>query len=194
MIKNIIKITIISLALISSLNAKEDKYFLSVSGGLSIMSVSQNNQVGSIDLGTKPDTKGLNLNFEVGYNYTPNTFATAGISYLKYSDVKLYNYLVSYNKRLKEMPYNTYIGLVGGISNIELTKSLMGGATPSDSSGRELAIGIQIGFEKKLDNDLIFFAQYQFLKAKHTTTLESSPARSELIRDNFSNISFGVRW
>lgn len=38
------------------------------------------------------------------------------------------------------------------------------------------------------------FAQYQYLKVKHSTTVESGTARSNIERDNFSKVTFGLRY
>ena len=171
---------------------KDKKYFLEVSTGLSVMSVSQYDRTGSMTL-KKPDDKGFNLNFAVGYNYSKDTFATVGVYHHKYSDTKFYNYLVTYNKKLKDMPYNAYAGLVGGISYIEITKAQIN-APILKSKSRKLALGVQVGFEEPLEKDLTLFGQYRYLKAEHTTSLESNPAKSDLIRDDYSTFSIGVRW
>ena len=172
---------------------KDEKYFLEVSTGLSMMSVSQYDRTGSMTLGSQPDDKGLNLNLAIGYNYNKDTFSTFGLYHHRYSDTKFYNYLFTYNKRLKDMPYNAYVGLVSGISYIEITKAQINAPILKPKS-RKLALGVQVGFEESLDKDLILFGQYRYLKAKHTTSLESNPAKSDLIRDNYSTFSVGLRW
>ncbi|MCK5109985.1 MAG: hypothetical protein KAQ94_00570 [Arcobacteraceae bacterium] len=170
-----------------------EKYFIGVSAGYSQMKVIQNDKVGSLSLGTQPDEKGLNLNLELGYKYNSNYFSTVSYSLIKYNDIKLHNYLASYNKVFNDIRYKPYLGIVGGISYIELTKSHINSQL-TDKTGQRFAIGFQTGFEKELYKSFNFFTQYQYIKAKHLTSLESSNAKSELIRDNYSNLSFGIRW
>jgi hypothetical protein len=171
----------------------DNKYFLAVSTGLSQMSVKQNDKVGSFPiLSLQPDTQGMNLNVELGYNYTKDTFVTVGLHHQKYNDINLYNYLVSYNKKL-DYKYNPYIGVIAGISYIELTKSHINSTLP-DKQGRELVYGLQTGLEHKLKKDLTLFTNFQYLKANHKTELLSRPAESEFERDDYTSISFGVRW
>lgn len=186
------RILIISMTLVTFLSANDDKYFVGVSIGASKLSVSQNDKVGSISLGTQPDTEGVNANIEIGYKHNMEFFSTLSYSQVKYSEVKLHNYLISYNKTFNKSSYKPYIGVVAGISYIELRKSLINGNT-IDKEGKKSVIGVQTGFEKELNDHLVFFSQYQFLKAKHSTSVESNSAKSELIRDNYSNISLGLR-
>lgn len=189
------KKTILLLTTIVSLNASEisSKYFYEVSTGLSHMSVKQNDQIGSIILGESPDKNGYNLNMNLGYNYSDDTFVTIGLNHQAYHEVKLYNYLASYNKRL-DYQYNPYVGIVGGVSYIELTKSPMPSVPIMDELGRRLALGFQMGTEHKLDKKYTLFTQYQYLHAKHKTKLVSNPAVSQLVQNDYSSFSIGVRW
>jgi len=92
------------------------------------------------------------------------------------------------------MPYDVYVGVVGGISFIEITKSPIANLDISDAKGRKFALGFQTGFEYPLENNLKFFTQYQYLKAEHKTNIHSKTANAQTMRDNYSNISFGLRW
>ena len=194
MLYKITKTVILTLLLVTSLKAVDtNRYFIGTSIGYSFMSVKQNDITGSMILGTKPDDTGVNLNLELGYNFTEDTFFTIGLNHQRYNDIKLYNYLVSYNLRLKNISYNPYIGIVGGISYIELTRGHINSPL-LDTKGKEFAIGAQVGFEYPLKNNFLLYGQYQLLKAEHKTSLESTPAKSELIRDWYNNLSIGVRW
>ena len=192
MIKKIIKISLISLALLSSLNASDHKYFLGLSTGISTMTVDKKDQVGSVSLITQPDDNGASFNLELGFSYNLTTFMTIGVNHQKYNDIKLYNYLISFNKKIKPIP-SLYAGVLLGMSYIELTKEHID-LPILDKRGKKFAIGAQIGYEKTINNNLIFFTQYQYLKAKHKTLLETTTASSELVRDNYSIISVGIRW
>ena len=198
MINKIIKIALIGSTLVLSLGAtdisKENKYFLGISTGISHISSEYSNLEGSFSNVTKPDRSGLNLALELGYKYDKSTFSTVSYNYIQFSDAKLHNYLVSYNKKLQDMPYNMYVGVVAGISYLDLTKSPVANLPITDGSGGKFAIGFQTGFEYKLSKDLRLFTQYQYLKAKHTTNITSGTARAETTRDNLSNLNFGIRW
>jgi len=198
MINKIIKTTLISLVLTISLNAKDiktnDKYFLGTSIGITNISSDYITTTGSFTNVTSPDTSGLNLTLELGYKYNKSTFSTVSYNYIQLSDAKLYNYLISYNKRLQDLPYNMYVGIVTGVSYIKLTKSPVANLAINDALGRKFTLGFQAGLEYPLDNDLIFFTQYQYLKVKHNTFITSGSAKANTIRDNFSNLSFGIRW
>lgn len=189
-IKIIISMIVITISLYGDVENK--KYFIGLSTGSSKMDVTQNDKIGSISIGTPLDNKGSNFNIELGYRYNLKYFSTISYSLIKYNDIKLHNYLVSYNK-VFDNQYNPYLGLVGGVSYIELTKSHINSSLP-DEKGRKFAIGVQGGLEINIDKNLDFFFQYQYLKAKHITIVESSPARSEFARDNHSNLSIGIRW
>ncbi len=198
MIKRILQITILGSSLALPLSAndiqKDNKYFLGVSSGISHLFTEYSNISGSFSNTKEADTSGLNLAIELGYKYDKNTFSTVSYNYIQFSDAKLYNYLVSYNKVLENAPYDMYVGVVTGMSYLELTKSPVSNLPISDGRGGKFAIGFQTGFEHKLSKDLTFVTQYQYLKAKHTTSIASGTASAEIVRDNFSNLNFGVRW
>jgi len=167
------------------------RYFIGISTGLSKISVNQNKlSAGNITLGTQPDKSGRSINLEIGQRFSKNTFATISYSYIKHSDIKLENYLLSYNYKYSN---DIYVGVVGGISALTITKSLINGI-PTDPKGFSKALGIQVGYEKKINTDITFVTQYQYLKTKHKTTLTASGVRAELVRDNQANITFGIRW
>lgn len=198
MISKIIKAVVLSSILVVFVEANEtienDKYFLGVSTGLTYTSSDYVTKIGSFTNVTNPDKSGFNLALELGYNYNKSTFSTLSYSYIEVSDAKVHNYLLSYNYRFKDIPYNIYVGAVAGMSYLKLTKSPVANLTITDELGGEFAIGFQTGFEYPIKKDLNFFAQYQYLKAEHKTDIISGSAKAETIRDNFSNLSFGVRW
>ena len=166
-------------------------YFIGASIGLSKMSVEKNGNTFVI-LSSQPDKSGINYNLELGYQYSKDIFSTVSYSLIRYNDIKLHNYLASYNKVLHDIEYKPYVGLVGGISYIQLTRSHINSTLP-DTKGRRLAVGFQVGIEKEIEKDLVFFTQYQFLKAKHKTALKSGSNSDEFVRDNYSNLNFGIR-
>ena len=191
MIKNIVKTTIISLTLMSSLSASSNNdYFIGVSAGLSQLTTSQDDISGSIELGTKPDTKGENLTLEVGKRLSSYSFTTASYSYVKYSDIELHNYLVSYNYQSKN---GIYMGMLAGASDFKASKSLMNGNI-AENGRAKLALGFQIGYKIEINRSFAFFTQYQILAVNHKVKLQSGTAESELNRDNFSNLNAGFRY
>ena len=154
------------------------------------MSVTQTDQIGSIYLGTKPEDKGLTLNIGLGYHYSFDYFSTIDLDYKDYNDVRLYNYIVTLNKKLSD---SVYLGIIGGISNIELRKKQI--SLPlSDKYGKEYLYGLQLGYEYLIQNNYSIYLQYRYSKAKHITSLESAPVASNLIRDDYSSFLFGFKW
>ena len=173
--------------------ATEDDLFFGVEAAYTMMSVTQKDKVGTITLAKNPATSGYGLNAEIGYNYRADIFATAEFNYQHYDDVNLYNSLLSLNKRFIYGELRPYVGVVGGVSTIQLTKSHT--ALPlNDTIGNQIAIGVQVGVEYMLETNLRLVGEYQLLKAEHKTTISSYPAEIELLRDYHSIFSLGVRW
>jgi len=188
--KIIVKLVLIFL-LASMVYASNNKYFIGVSTGMAYMNVTKTDQTGSLVLTNQPSTKGIGINIETGYEFNKSIFMTGEIEYQKYDDVKLYNYLISLNKRLTSIPI--YLGIVTGMSTIELTKSHIN-LPITDKIGKSFAIGCQIGYEKPINNKFSIFTQYRFLKASHKTILKTQSAQSELVRDDYSTLNIGFRW
>ena len=176
-----------------SSSAQKSKIFFGIEATYTMMNVTKKDKVGTISLAKSPSESGYGLNAEIGYNYMSDIFFTAALRYQHYDDVNLYNSLVSINKRFIYNDIRPYVGIVGGLSTIELIQAHT--ALPLDDTlGNQIALGLQIGVEYMLVNDLLLVGEYQLLKAEHTTTISSSPAKIELIRDYYSTFSFGVRW
>jgi len=166
------------------------KYFIGINLGLTTLKATQSNLTADkMILKDKPDTSGTSITLEVSEILSKNRFRTISYSYIKHNEVKFQNYLLSYNHRLNN---EIYIGVVGGVSFINITKSLVGG-TKFASNGYKIARGVQIGYEKKIKNNITLVAQYQFLKTGHNTALSSLTDKAQIIRDNHTNITFGIR-
>jgi opacity protein-like surface antigen len=173
---------------------KETKTFLGVALGLSKQKVTQNDRVGGFPiLSNQPDESGYNILVEYGYRYNDNDFSTISFMNTHYNDIKLYNLLISHNFSYQYENINPYIGIVGGFSFIELTRSHINSTLP-DEKGREFTLGFQAGAEYTYDKNIVLFGQYQYLKLEHKTNLYSGTAISEFQRDKHQNINFGIRW
>ena len=180
--------------IVKTKNTEQSKYFLGVALGFTHLDTSYNKVNGAFSPVNSSDKNGYNFGWEVGYNIDENSFTTLSYNQINLDDAKLYNYLLSYNRRLADLPYNTYVGVLGGISYIETTKSPVANLNNTDAKGKTNILGVQVGSEYKIQKDLNFFAQYQFLKVKHTTNIVSGTAKATVQRDNISNLMFGIRW
>ncbi len=171
-----------------------DDFFLSLSAGVSSMSVSQNNITGSTVLETKPDDMSFNIEVALGYRFNEDSFSTLSISYIEYDDVTNYNYLGSYNRIFfNTQTLKPYIGVLAGISSLELTKSSVNGKI-TDAKNSIFAYGVQIGLEQELSNHFRIFAQFQYLKAEQTTSFNLLSGEFELTRDHYLNLNAGMRY
>ncbi|NOQ30772.1 MAG: SH3 domain-containing protein [Helicobacteraceae bacterium] len=173
-------------------NIIKSNLFVSISAGYSFMSVKQENSTGNLLLSRPTSYEGENITIALGYKHLSGNVGTFSATYVHYNDVNFYNYLISYNK-VFDYDYSPYIGLVGGVSFVELTQSHLGGSL-ADSGGSAFAYGVQFGADKKIDDHISIFAQYQFLKAEHTTELQTTSASSKLTRDNQAKINIGLRY
>jgi len=171
------------------------KYFIGLSAGKTQISSKYNEVSGSFSPISCEDEDGLTLSFETGYNIDSKLFVMASYNRTKLDDVTLYNYLVSINKRfISAETYNIYIGAVGGISYIKVLDIPVANYTKNDDKKRACAYGIQVGVEKDINDNIVFFTQYQYLKAEHTTILRTATTETNVIQDNFNNVNFGVRF
>ncbi len=173
---------------------KKYKYFVGALLGYTKLDATYNKINGAFYPISKSDESGLNFGWEAGYNIDKNSFTSVSYNQINLDDAKLYNYLISYNRILKDVPYNTYVGILGGISYIEVSSSPVNNLNNEDVKGRTTAIGVQIGATYKITTNINFFTQYQYLKAKHITHLVSHNTTAKVVRDDFNNINFGVRW
>ena len=192
--KTVIIFLIMTSWLYSSSTHNNNKYFIGASAGFTYISSDYIQHTGDFSQVTKADSSAYNLAIDLGYNYSKDYFSTFSASYTKFSDAKVYNYLLSINKRFETQYVNLYFGAIGGLSYLELTKSPIPNLPITDSLGQELALGVQAGIEKDLSDDFILFLQYQYLKALHTTSITSGAATAETTRDHFNSISLGIRW
>jgi len=173
---------------------KENKYFLGLSLGLSHISTEYNKVNGVFSSVKSSDTNGFNFGWEAGYYINKNSFSTVSYNQMNLNDVAFYNYLVSYNRILKNIPYNTYIGILAGISYSKVTQSPVANLVAKDTRTKANAIGLQIGASYNIKKDLNIFTQYQYIKAKHTTNIISQTAKANIQRSDLSNLMFGIRW
>ena len=172
---------------------KDKKYFLEVSQGITIQSVKQKDISGSIILANEPDTKAIDVSWALGYYLDSQNSVGFEMQYQKYNDINYFNYLLTFNRYLNE---SVYVGLVTGISYIELTKSHINSSLLDKSGSQSLAYGLQLGYEYPYSKDFLTFVQYRYLKAQHVTDLlpYQTTNHSQLIRDHQSTISFGFKY
>ena len=174
-------------------NPPKNQYnsFIGFSLGLSHMNVDKNNINGNINLLTKPDTNGYNGTIEAGIK-NKDYFYALGYSYIKYNDALLENILISANK-IFDYKLNPYIGVIGGVSMIKLTKSHINSTIPK-SKGEQFVYGLQTGIQYPLIDKFSLHTSLQYLYLKHKTVLKVLPAQAELERKNHINLNIGIRY
>ena len=175
-------------------STQSNKYFVDAAVGITNISLDYNAISGSFSPIESSDKSGYNLAINLGYNYSKNTFSTIGYSYIKLSNIKLSNFLVSYNKRFLNMPYGLYGGLVGGVSYGTILKIPVANLPALDKTTTSYVYGAQLGSEYKLKNNLTFFTQFQYLRADNKINLISGGAKAEIHRDNIYSLMFGFRF
>jgi len=187
------KIILLSLLLFVSLNANEKNFFISQGVGISKHKVIITNKTGNIILDNQPSNTGNSLNLELGYRYSNNYFSTFSYSNLSYTEIEINNVLISFNKRFKVYSFDPYVGILYGTSNLKLKKSLINGSTKQDD-GQSNIYGIQFAIQKKVNTNSYIYLQYKYLKTNHKRVIQKSGDISELSRDNFNNISLGIKY
>lgn len=193
---NINKITcllFLSVSLSLAASESQENLFFGIQAAYSMMSVNKNDTINATTLSQKISERGYSFNAEIGYNYTPDIFVTTEFNYQYYNDVNVYNSLLSFNKRFIYKSIQPYLGLIGGLSTIQLTKSHTESPL-NDTTGNQIAVGLQAGIEYMIDTNLCLLAEYQILKAEHATNIYSNPSEIELLRDYHSMFSVGLRW
>lgn len=171
---------------------KDKKLFIGLSLGFTKLSKNKIDKKGSIVSANPIDDNTLNLNIEIGYNYSKNYFSTLSYTQAFYDDIDTYDYLISFNKRFS-YSYSPYIGILGGVSYIKLTKSHLNLSIP-DKRGRSVALGLQAGIEKNISQYFKLFVNYKYLKVEHKTNLLINTVKSEISRDHFNSLNFGLRY
>jgi len=187
------KIILSTLLLLSTLSASETKFFLAQGIGLSKHKVTVNNKVGNVVLDQKPTSSGKSTNFEFGYTHTKDYFSTFQYSTLSYTEIDIQNIILTFNKKYIFSSFDTYVGVAAGISKTKLNTSLINGVTTT-KTGQSNIYGIQTGIDKALNEGAYIYVQYQFLKTNQKRIIKKSGSISELKRDNYSNVSIGVKF
>lgn len=172
---------------------KENKYFFAVGLGYSKFNSQKNDKIGAISLMNEMDDSGLNLNFELGYNYSMNRYISLILNANNFDNVNVYNYLLSYNYKFNTPYVNPYIGALVGFSYMDVKKSLTN-LKVSDSDGIKFAYGLQAGLIKDISKKSAIALGYRYIKAEHKTLLEVDALESEIIRDDFSTIDLSYRY
>jgi len=172
------------------INNKSGKYFIGVSAGKTQISSTYTEKVGSFSPAPTTDKDGTTLSLSVGYNFNAKSFAIASYNQTKLDDVVFHNYLLSYNRRfINILSADVYAGVVGGVSVGKFLE-----IDAKDPKTVTAAYGLQVGVEKNINDKVLLFTQYQYLKAKHITLYKSGGAKAEEVKDNFSNINLGIRF
>ena len=168
------------------------RYFVGASLGVAKLGTSYTPMRGSFDL-NPTDTTAASLGAEAGYTLDNEDFMSVEYSRVKLNDATLDNFLLSYNYTLAKPKYDLYVGVVAGISYIDVTKAPAADLDAKDVTGRSFAYGVQAGMEYPLEEDLTLYTQYRYLRLDHTTHLLSALGKADLTRESLQTLSFGVR-
>ena len=187
------KIILLSVLFYLNLNASEKNFFISQGIGISNHKVTVIKKNGNIILDEQPTSKGNSLNLEIGYKYSNKYFSTISYTNLTYTEVDIDNITISINRKYQVYSFDPYIGLVYGTSKIKLKKSLINGSTKQDGGNSDI-YGVQIAVQKKVNTNSYLYLQYKYLKTNHKRVIQKSTSVSELTRDNFTNLSVGVKY
>ena len=165
--------------------------FVGISAGYSYMDAKKNNIVGNIPLNEDISTNGMNVSFEFGIRY-PKYFYTLNYENINYDDVEFNRFLLGAFKTF-DYKYNPYIGVLAGMSFIELKKSHFNTTIPK-AMGKSNAFGIQFGLEHKIYNNISFNPYIRYINTDHKTILKANPARAKIIRNNNIDLNIGFRY
>jgi len=165
--------------------------FLGISAGYSYMDAKKSNIIGNIPLNEDISTNGMNINFELGIRY-PKYFYTLNYENINYSDVKFNRFFIGAFKPLT-YKYNPYIGVIAGMSFIELKKAHFNTTIPK-AMGKSNAFGFQFGLENKIYNNWSFNPYIRYIHTDHKTILKANPARAKIIRNNNIDVNIGFRY
>jgi opacity protein-like surface antigen len=188
-----IRIVLVSILLLVTLKANENNFFISQAVGISKHKVTLVKKSGNIILDQEPTTTGNSLNLELGYIYSNKYFSTISYSNISYTEITIDNISLSINRKYEIYSYEPYIGILYGTIKSKLKKSLINGSTKEDI-GHSNIYGFQAAIQKKVNTNSYIYLQYKYFKTKYKRIIQEDASVSELSRNNFSNISLGVKY
>jgi len=165
--------------------------FIGISAGYSYVDAKKSNIIGNIPLNENISTNGMNISFEFGIRY-PKYFYTLNYENINYSDVKFNRFFIGAFKPFT-YKYNPYIGILAGMSFIELKKAHFNTTIPK-GIGKSNAFGLQFGLENKIYKNWTFNPYIRYVNTNHKTILKANPAKAEIIRNNNIDINIGLRY
>lgn len=187
------KITLGTILLGSTLLASNQTY-LGVSLGYSDLNVDQTDKVGSIILGNKIEENGYSANIEAGYKYSDKVDISVNYQRSVFDDTYLNNFYISSNYKLDE--YNGFIPYLGvnlGYSELHWDKKPIN-TINNDHTSSSYFYGGNLGVIKPLTSKIDLDVKYQINVMDHDTSLEVSPAKSELEHNLMQSLMVGIRY
>jgi opacity protein-like surface antigen len=175
-------------------NTLNRNYYFGIDIGTSSMSVNNVDTINNNAVAKAESSGASSFGVSLGYIYDKEYFSQLSLNQISYDDVSFLNLLISYNKTFEQDTFTPYIGVVGGFTRTKFKKSYLENSTLNDDSVIQMALGVQGGVDYDLKNDMKLFAQYQFLKSKATTELQSGTETKKITRDNHGTLSCGIKW
>ena len=176
-----------------NLNDKR-RFFIGLSAGISMFSVSEKDIQGSIVLDTYPKDAGATYGVEVGYYMTDNIFATINYQRTDLNDIHFDNFFVSLNYKLQKMKVlSPYLGTIVGY-NVMRWDAFPIQSTISNPSSTGSFFGLQIGDDIAIEKGLSFYMFYRYLWINNKTIIEIVPNQTEITYESEQSLNLGFKF
>jgi len=136
-----------------------------------------------------PENEGISYGIELGFNYSNNIFYTINYDYLDLDQAFMQNITASINYKINGF----YAGVVAGMSSFEWDEA----PTPTpiyEDTSDEFIYGVKLGYDYPINDNLIVYAQYQFLQTEHLTDITSGDNKSEILYENINHSTIGIKY
>lgn len=194
--KKIVVSSILSVALLTSLNAKESdqNIFGTVQLGFSHLNSDIENKLGSITLIEEQDSSSENVQLSLGYEFSKTVDLSLNYQKVFNDDVDLDNIFLQSRYKFKNESFIPYLAASLGYSSLSWNKAPILTANNDTKSGSYI-VGLSTGILYPISKTSEFILDYTFSYMGHQTNLQTTSSNISEISHNYLNsISFGIKF
>jgi len=137
----------------------------------------------------------LLLGVDAGVKYKQNYSITLGYEYIDLDEADITNYVLGVNYHFIDIPFNPFIGVIGGISVLDWSIDPLGGSDIKDETSKASGfVGLKAASEINIKNNLSFLIEVVYEELFHTTNLEKYQDNTTIKHDRLFSMQVGLRY
>ena len=170
----------------------KDKLFVYAAAGISQLDVDESLAPNTVLTSGALDNTGSIFEVGLGHRYNKKIFTTFSLQRNKLENANIHNIYGSVNYQLSTKKVKPFIGLLAGHSRLKWSTPPHQVRINKNLTSKGFMYGVQMGIEKKLQNNLSVFIKYQFIKNDHK--IEIVDNKSNIRHNSEQNLLLGLQY